>query len=382
MNILSLFNGCGMLRPALDKAGIKVTNYYSSEIDKYASKIANKNYPDTVQLGDVNEWKKWDLPEIDLLTAGFPCQDLSVAGKQLGLNGERSSLLYEVLKIRDALKPKYFLFENVASMSQHWRNEITCLVGVNPVELNSKYWGAQNRVRLFWTNIPGAKNIEMMQVQNDRKIYLKDILIDGAVDCDKARCLTAKDEGSRGPERMLSRYLDGKPGQIVFDGIAQDEYDALFISSEKQLQILKADTPSDEMQRVAEFEGGSQSYRIYGREGKGQTLAALGGGGGCKTGLVFACLPPNRINKRQNGEKDGKALTVQDKHGIYSQNIGVRKLHPIECERLMNLPDGYTEGVSNSQRYKMLGNGWDVDVVADLLRGIVEPVLDIQPDLF
>lgn len=423
MNVLSLFNGCGMLRPALDKAGITVTNYYSSEIDKYACQIAAKNYPDTVQLGDVNNWQTWDLPQTDLLTAGFPCQDLSCAGKQQGLNGERSGLLYEVLKIRDALKPKYFLFENVASMSKHWRDEITRLVGVNPVELNSKYWGAQNRARLFWTNIPGAKNIEMMQVQNDRKIYLKDILIDGAVDCEKSRCLTARYQGVAESDNQLSRYLEGKPGQIVLTetakglgninpsgkgmngnvfstfaksptlttnkgegvkiAIPQNEYNALFISSEKQLQILKSDTLSNES-------------------------------------LVSACLTPDRVNKRQNGprfKQDGKSftLTAQDRHGVsivqkahgfnkgavfdggktptltsnsWEHNnhilseVGIRKLHPIECERLMNLPDGYTEGVSNAQRYKMLGNGWDVDVVAALLRGLVDPVTEIQPDLF
>ncbi len=106
MNVLSLFNGCGMLRPALDKAGISVNHYYSSEIDKWANIIADKNYPDTIQLGDIHGWQSWDLEPIDLLTAGFPCQDLSCAGKQKGLNGQRSGLLYEALKIRDTLKPK------------------------------------------------------------------------------------------------------------------------------------------------------------------------------------------------------------------------------------------------------------------------------------
>ncbi len=323
LNVLSLFNGCGMLRPALDNAGIEVENYYSSEIDKYASEIANKNYPDTIQLGDVTKWSEWDLPKIDLLTAGFPCQDLSVAGKQLGLNGERSGLLYDVLKIRDDLKPKYFLFENVASMSQHWRDEITRLVGVNPVELNSKYWGAQNRARLFWTNIPGAKNIEMTQVQNDRKIYLKDILIDGLT------------------------------------GIAQAEYDALFINSEKQLQILKDDVPSNEMVRVAEFLGGSQGYRVYGKQGKSQTLAALGGGAGAKTGLIFSVVQKGHGFNKGKRFDDGKTPTLtsnswEHNNHITSQ-IGIRKLHPIECERLMNLSDNYTQGLSKTQCYKMVG---------------------------
>ncbi len=150
----------------------------------------------------------------------------------------------------------------------------------------------------------------------------------------------------------------------------------MFISSDKQLTILRQDIPSDNITKIATIGGNSQGQRIYGRQGKLQSLSANGGGLGGKTGLIFACLTPNRVNKRQNGtrfKKDGKmfTLTAQDRHGVYHKQLGIRKLHPIECERLMNLPDNYTEGVSNSQRYKMLGNGWDVDVVAELLKGII-----------
>ncbi len=334
INVLSLFNGCGMLRPALDKAGITVNNYFSSEIDKYANVIAQKNYPDTIQLGDICHWQSWDLPKIDFLTGGFPCQDLSVAGKQKGLQGNRSSLLFQALSIRDAINPTYFLFENVASMSHYWRDEITKLIGVEPVKLNSKYWGAQNRSRLFWTNIPNVKDIELTQEKNDRKIYLKDILLDGAV-----------------------------------------------ISTEKQLHIIKQDklkhnVVNDSLQKIAYLGNNSQGQRIYDKNGKSPTLSASGGGLGGKTGMIFACLTPERIKKRQNGPRfkgDGKmfTLTAQDRHGVYETNIGIRKLHPIECERLMNLPDSYTEGVSNTQRYKMLGNGWDVAVITDLLCKII-----------
>ncbi len=273
------------------------------------------------------------------------------------------------------MKPKYFLFENVASMSHYWRDEITKLVGVEPIKLNSKYWGAQSRNRLFWTNIPGAKLIEQNQIQNDRKIYLKDILIDGAVDCEKSKCLTARYGGTQTSEKGLKRYYEKRMAQIVFTGITQEEYDALFISSDKQLQILTNDKTSDDIVKVATIGGNSQGQRIYGRQGKSQTLSASGGGLGAKTGLVFACLTPDRINKRQNGsrfKKDGKmfTLTAQDRHGVYHKELGIRKLHPVECERLMNLPDNYTEGVSKTQRYIMLGNGWDVDVIAEILRNI------------
>ncbi len=289
ITVLSLFNGCSMLRPALDKAGIQVDNYYSSEIDKFASQIANKNYPDTVQLSDINSWQDWQLPQIDLLTAGFPCQDLSVAGHRKGLDGERSSLLFQALAIRDKYKPKYFLFENVASMSNANRDKISELIGVEPIKLNSKYWGVQNRERLFWTNIPNAKQIEQDQASNDQQKRLQDILLDGVTDREKAKCLLASYCSVATTPNQLRRYLDGKMGQIIFTGLTHTQLQAIF-----------------------------------------------------------------------------------DKHGKnWSDDLlnstAIRKLYPIECERLMNLPDNYTEGVSKTQRYKMLGNGWDVAVVADIL---------------
>ncbi len=293
INVLSLFNGCGMLRPALDKAGITIDSYYSSEIDKFANHIANKNYPDTQQLGDINDWQEWQLPQIDLLTAGFPCQDLSCAGKGLGLNGERSSLLFQALTIRDRLKPKYFLFENVASMKQQHKEQISELIGIEPIRLNSKYFGVQNRDRLFWTNIPNALAIENNQISNDPHKKFSEILLDGVTDREKAKCLLTSYSSVTNTTNQLKRYLNGRMGQIIFTNISQLELDQLFAEYGKKW--------SDEL-----------------------------------------------IN-----------------------NTTIRKLYPVECERLMNLPDNYTEGVSKTQRYKMLGNGWDVDVVAEILSNII-----------
>lgn len=355
MNVLSLFNGCGMLRPALDKAGISVNHYYSSEIDKWANQIASKNYPDTIQLGDIHGWQSWDLEPIDLLTAGFPCQDLSCAGKQKGLNGQRSGLLYEALKIRDTLKPKYFLFENVASMSHYWRDEITKLVGVEPIKLNSKYWGAQSRNRLFWTNIPGAKDIEQNQIKNDKKIYLKDVLLDTfdeIVNCvDKVDVLLNKNPSGKGMSgRLLSPF--GKSATLTKargEGLWIADFNSLFIHSNKDLKIIRTTKKKggDRIVKLAEIGGNSQGQRVYCRNGKSQTLSASGGGLGARTGLIFAY--------KNQAETDKSTV------------VGIRKLHPIECERLMNLPDNYTEGVSKTQRYMMIGNGWDVDVIAEFL---------------
>lgn len=294
ITVLSLFNGCGMLRPALDKANIQVSNYYSSEVDKFANQIANKNYPDTVQLGDINDWHEWKLPQIDLLTAGFPCQDLSVAGNRKGLAGERSALLFQALAIRDKLKPKYFLFENVANMGKQNRAEISKLIGVEPVKLNSKYWGVQNRERLFWTNIANVKQIEQGQAINDKQKLFQDILLDGVTDKAKAKCLLASYYKTQASPNRLKRYIKGyfATYNFVFTELNQ-----------AQLQMI---------------------FDKYGRDWSDDLL----------------------------------------------NNTAIRKLYPVECERLMNLPDNYTEGVSNTQRYKMLGNGWDVDVVAEILKGL------------
>ena len=155
MNVLSLFDGisCGQL--ALQKAGIKVDKYFASEIDKYAIKVTQENFPDTVQLGDVTKWETWDLPKIDLLIGGSPCQSLSITQSKTreGLNG-KSKLFFQFIDVLTYVKPRYFLFENVASMSKECKGIISELLGCEPVFINSNCFAAQDRPRLYWTNIP------------------------------------------------------------------------------------------------------------------------------------------------------------------------------------------------------------------------------------
>ncbi len=235
-----------------------------------------------------------------MLTAGFPCQDLSVAGKQKGLNGQRSGLLYQALEIRKHLNPRYFLFENVASMSNYWRDQISQLVGVEPVKLNSKYWGAQSRERYFWTNIPDAKEIETSQIINDKGICVNDIL--------------------ENPVKYKGKTVNN----LAFIG---NRYESNYSTG-----VI-----------VTPF-GKSPCLR---KSSDAPYIIDL------KTTL-------DKINTT-------KLAKINDRFYL---PVGITKLSPIECERLMNLPDNYTEGVSKTQRYMMLGNGWDVDVLAELLNGL------------
>ena len=160
---------CGQL--ALQRAGIKVDKYFASEIDKHAIKVTQQNFPYTVQLGDVTKWETWELPKIDLLIGGSPCQGFSFAGKQLNFSDPRSKLFFEYVKVLQNVKPKYFLLENV-KMKQEYQGIISSYLGVEPIEINSSLVSAQNRKRLYWTNIPNVTQPE------DRGILLKDIVLE------------------------------------------------------------------------------------------------------------------------------------------------------------------------------------------------------------
>ena len=169
MNVLSLFDGMSCGQIALNKAGIKYDKYFSSEIDKFAIQVTQHNYPETIQIGDVLNVKGSDLPKIDLMFGGSPCQGFSFAGKRLNFEDPRSKLFFEFVRLRDELKPKYFLLENVKMKKEH-EDVITEHMGVEPIRINSKLVSAQSRERLYWTNVP---NIEQPE---DKGILVKDIL--------------------------------------------------------------------------------------------------------------------------------------------------------------------------------------------------------------
>ena len=320
MKVLSLFDGISCARVALERAGIPVEAYYASEIDKYAIQVSQKNWIQNIMhVGSVVnlKFKSWEAQphcstgtgslgvtiydtHIDLLIGGSPCQDLSIAKKdRKGLGGERSGLFWEYVRILREVKPKYFILENVASMPKEAKEIITRELGVEPIMINASLVSAQNRKRLFWTNIPNVT------LPEDRGILLRDIL-EPKVD-----------------ENFFVKSVD------FVKGGTDKKTELDFIGG-----IRNKDWAKDGKNYSRNF---GQGDRVYSPNGKSTTLSALGGGRGAKTGLY------------------------------QTEEYTVRKLTPIECERLQGLPDNYTEGVSNTQRYKCLGNAFNVDVVAHIL---------------
>ena len=324
MNVLSLFDGMSCGQIALDKLGIKVDNYFASEIDKYAMQVTKHNYPNTKHIGDVTKLKGAELPSIDLLIGGSPCQGFSFAGKQLNFDDPRSKLFFEFVRLLRETKPKYFLLENVR-MKKEFQDVITEHLGVEPIHINSEVFSAQDRKRIYWTNII----FPALPIEN--KSTVEDIL---ESEVDIKYCIEPK-------RSVLICENEVKKRKIGFIG------------------------------------SNSQGNRIYSIYGKSVCLCGEGGGLGAKTGLyALPCLTPDRTEKRQNGRRFKPphskfyTLTAMDKHGVLTNNF-IRKLTPLECERLQTVPENYTSIVSDNQRYKILGNGWTVDVIAHIFKGLL-----------
>lgn len=190
MNVLSLFDGISCGQIALNRIGISYDNYFASEIDKYAIKVTQHNYPNTIQLGDVTTVKGENLPKIDLLIGGSPCQGFSFAGKQLNFNDPRSSLFFEFVRLLKEINPKYFLLENV-KMKKEYQDVISSYLNVEPIEINSSLVSAQNRTRLYWTNI------EDITKPNNKNIQLQDVLLPNSyTEFSKSHCLTSSYGGA------------------------------------------------------------------------------------------------------------------------------------------------------------------------------------------
>ena len=319
VNVLSLFDGlsCGQL--ALQRANIPVENYLASEIDKYAIQVTQKNFPYTIQLGDITEIgtrriERMEELGIDLIIGGSPCQDLSFAGKGKGLKkGTRSNLFFEFVKILKAIKPKYFLLENVR-MKKENQDIISEYMGVEPIAINSNLVSAQNRNRLYWTNIP-------FTIPDDKGIILADIIEEGITDREKSHCLDANYfKGGN-----LKSYFEKHRRQLVFN----------------------------------EFLPNTLPNKSATRDGKAYAL----------TYSYPGAVAWNSIERKQRTMIPFCRSDEEDNPNVV-EGYHYRKLTPIECERLQTVPDNYTGGVSNTQRYKMLGNGMTVDVIAHILKGI------------
>ena len=289
INVLSLFDGISCGHIALDKAGIPINKYYASEIDKYAIKVTNKNYPETINLGDVTTVSGELFTEkIDLLIGGSPCQGFSQAGKMKNFDDPRSKLFWEYVRILQEIKPKYFLLENVV-MKQEWQDIISEALGVKPIMIDSSLTSAATRKRLYWTNIPGVGQPE------DLGITFGDI-----------------------------RERDVQEGSIYY-----------------------TDKGLDWIRRHEKRTG--KTLRIIGDSDKMQMLEAS-------------------MYKKYSSQR---FFGIEDTHGL-------RYITVTECERCMNVPDGYTDCCSNTQRYKQLGNGWEVNTITHIFR-ILKNVLEKRP---
>ena len=376
MNVLSLFDGCSGARLALTRANKKIDNYYTCEIDKYSSMVTKLNFPDTIALGDVTKVNFEMLPKIDFLIGGSPCTDLSFAkGNGKGLEGEQSKLFYKYFEAYEILKRKNpdlkFLLENV-KMKQKWKDIISDLLGVQPIFINSSDFSAQNRQRLYWTNIP----VDEWTPCND---VLQDVLEDSVTDREKSHCIDAnyfkggnlKSYFEKHRRQLVFNY---NPASIVTRRIDKDgkrkDYDVT-VPKVQTLEVHEKDKsrcistvakdslvsqlpegryPLSKCIQVgeADIKGRDSLKRVYSPEGKAPALTTCGG-----------------------GHREPK---------VYVPPLQWRKLTPLECERLQTVPERYTKcgqkengdivEISNTQRYKMLGNGFTVNVIAHIIKNL------------
>lgn len=348
MRILSLFDGisCGML--ALQRVGIPVERYDAFEIDKYAVTVSKKNFPDIVHHGDVFDGDFTQFKGYDLLLGGSPCTYWSIAkkGRETTSDGMGFQLFMEYVRALKESECRYFLYENNQSIHQNIKDEISKRLGVEPIMINSALVSAQNRKRCYWTNIP------VTSFPADKGIMLKDVLESGVAWQDKSYCMTARYSGAiisntleRKQRTMIAEPIGAaQRGRYVDDNKTEQHIEVRKDNKSNCVTTVQKDTLICTPVRVGQYGKGGQGQRIYSVRGKSVTLSANGGGQGAKTGLYKIDLP------------DGDYI--------------IRKLTPVEAERLQTLPDDYTAGISNTQRYKCIGNGWTVDVIAHILGGL------------
>ena len=366
MNVLSCFDGMSCTQIALRQLGYENINYYASEVDKYAIKVTQANYPKTHQVGDITKIDPEKLPKIDLMVGGSPCQDLSFAGKGKGLiEGERSSLFFAFVDLLKAIKPKYFLVENVR-MKKEYQDIISDILGVQPIKINSSLVSAQNRVRLYWTNIP---NIEQ---PTDRGIVLSDILeeeVDSKYDAGKHLL-----EGYRGGDQLNPNYKS-QANTIHRDKVATlsagtHGYANGYVERPCVLRDKKSfNSLCHHVADATDIKGNQSIKRVYDPAGKSPTLTTMGGGHREPKILQTARGYNKGGLKALNGKTPPLTTSSWQHNNHLTRDEGhtYRKLTPIECERLQTVPDNYTAHVSNTQRYKMLGNGFTVEVIKHIL---------------
>lgn len=416
MRVLSLFDGMSCGQQALQRAGIPVTTYYASEIDKHAIQVTMKNYPNTIQLGSVVNMDGYALGPIDLLIGGSPCQSFSFAGKRKGMATKceieiltlehylelkaegyqfegQSYLFWEYMRLLNEVKPRWFLLENV-EMVEKWEKVISRAIGVNGVHLNSALVSAQNRKRIYWTNIghePGGLFGDLVckiVPPKDRGIMLKDIL---ELEVDEKYFLSEKAINSINKWKAQQDPLEGiesdyrKVGCLTARG-DDDLHSGLKLVIVRNTMPRSGDPSKGGTGHLSRVDGKTyfldtgntnavEIVAMRGRNiGKGneqQLEPRTGGKTNCLTSVQKDNLVSIMLGRSQNWgtpeNTDGKHYTLckSQPNGV-KYNNRIRRLTPIECERLQTVVDNYTAGVSDTQRYQMLGNGWTVDMIAHI----------------
>lgn len=451
MTALSLFDGMSCAQIAMKKAGWKCDQYYASEIDKYAMRVTQANFPDTIQIGDCTKIDIDALPKIDYLFAGSPCQGFSKAGKGLNFEDPRSKLFWVFVDVLNKLKAKnpdlIWLLENV-DMVQEWGDIISKAVGIGPVKINSALVSAQNRVRLYWTNIGVIKDMfghlvpgisqpkdrgivlkDILEEEVDEKYYISDIAIkrmqsrkysqvkynpdktgtlnaknnSGQLSSDSGTTLIVhsgyartggKKQGGTGPlsrEDGKTYCLDSNPQnnklEMVGGVINLSEFKANKANKANNIDGNYFKGNDNHGQRTviqvnpSLESGGAQPFaqnRIYDEKGLMPALRSeLSGRNNVKTIIQVDSIYANNGDAGRVYSEDGKGRTLKGdagggaaKMGMVETKTRIRRLTPVECERLQGVPDNYTAHVSDSQRYRMLGNGWQIDTIIHILKAL------------
>ena len=360
MNVLSLFDGmsCGMI--AMQLVGVDVESYDAYEIDKYAVKTAQHNFPMIKEHGDVFGADFTQYKGVDFLIGGSPCTYWSIAqtkNRETVASGMGWELFSQYVRALSESKPKYFIYENNKSMSKDISASIDEAFGFEAVLINSALVSAQNRQRLYWVgkrNCDGTYSKVQVEQPRDKGILLRDILESGIVWQEKSYNLTTRCCGAI-PEDTLKRHRHTMVAEPIRIGTIEND----------------AKNPSRD----------SQQYRVYSPDGKSVTLCGKGGGLGAKTGLYavpYDCdnvIEPKRGNTNPVYEVRNGLITIEGKQYPIKLQDGyyiIRKLTVRECMRLQTVPEQYEFPVSDSQAYKMLGNGWTCEVIAHILKYLKE----------
>jgi site-specific DNA-cytosine methylase len=371
INVLSLFDGMSCGQIALKELGVNVNNYYASEIDKHAIKLTQHNFPNTIQLGDVTKWKQWDIDwsSIDLIMGGSPCQGFSFAGKQLAFDDPRSKLFFVFHEIRDVILQSnpsaMFLLENV-KMKKEYEAVISQYMGIPPIQINSALVSAQNRVRLYWTNIANEPyglfgDMQCMIPQpKDKGVLLRDILETDVPD---------------------KYYLSEKIIKGFIKHTENSKNKGSGFAWSPTTGTKKANCITSRCHKMGVDDNYIITHNTQTRNGKGK------GGKGhlSKTDQKSYCLDTGNgqaiefLNERQKANhknENEKANTFLSTSWKGSQANGmtlvgatkIRRLTTIECKRLQTVPHWYDMSiVSDTQQYRALGNGWTIDVIKHIL---------------